>query len=160
MNFAQRSKISWHICRAACFVTLSLTAAQAATPSPKDAIEARQAGYKQMGEAMKALRAQLASAAPDKDLMVKAAQTIATIVPQQAALFPAGSGPEAGLQTDALPNIWTDRATFDARMSDLATEARTLVMTVQAGDPAAIASQVKATGATCGGCHRLFRAEH
>ena len=43
------------------------------------------------------------------------------------ALFAAGSGPTAGLSTDALPNIWTDRATFDGQMAKLIAESGKLV---------------------------------
>jgi len=91
--------------------------------------------------------------------MVAAAQTIATTARGQGKLFPAGSGPAPGVKTDALPNIWTDRATFDAQMAKLVVEADKLVAVTNSGDAAAIGAQAKATGAVCGGCHRKFRAE-
>lgn len=135
------------------------SATQAEAPSPRAAIEARQAGYKKMGDAMKAIRAQLQSASPNAEVMVLAAQAIAETAPKQASLFPVGSGSESGIQTGALPNIWTDHATFDSKATDLINESNKLLMVTKTGDSAAIAAQIKATGAACGGCHHLFRAE-
>lgn len=132
----------------------------AAAPTPQAAIAARQAGYKKMGAAMKALNDQLKSDAPAKAVMLDAARTIAATAPEQPKLFPAGSGASAGVKTDALPSIWTDRATFDAKMSQLLTESAKLVTVVNGGDVAAIRVQAKATGATCAGCHRQFRADN
>lgn len=137
-----------------------LTAAPAAAPAPKAAIAARQAGYKKMGAAMKALNDQLKSGAPVKATMVAAAQTIAATAREQSRLFPAGSGPTAGLSTDALPNIWTDRATFDGQMAKLIAESGKLVGVVNGGNVDAIRAQAKATGGTCAGCHRQFRADN
>lgn len=137
----------------------SLTAAPAAAPAPKAAIAARQAGYKKMGAAMKALNDQLKSGTPVKATMVAAAQMIAGTAREQPRLFPAGSGPTAGAPTDALPNIWTDRATFDGQMAKLIAESGKLVSTANSGTADAIRAQAKATGATCAACHRQFRAD-
>jgi len=145
---------------AATLPALALAAAPASAPSPQAAIAARQAGFKKMGAAMKALKAQLEAGAPAKDVMANAAHTIALTAPQQATLFPAGSGTSAGVKTDALPNIWTDRANFDALMVRLAAETGKLQAVATGGDVAAIAAQAKATGAACAACHRQFRADN
>lgn len=84
---------------------LALTMTAAATPSPQAAIAARQAGFKKMGAAMKALSDQLKTDAPAKDAMMAAARTIAVAAREQARLFPAGSGPSSGAKTQALPAI-------------------------------------------------------
>lgn len=143
--------------------TLALSAtALAATPAsltPQAAITTRQAGFKKMGAAMKALNDQLKADAPAKAVMVASAQTIAMAAREQGKLFPAGSGASAGVKTDALPAIWSDRANFDAQMSKLVAESAKLVTVTNGGDAAAIRVQTKATGAVCGGCHRQFRAE-
>ena len=128
--------------------------------SPQSAITVRQAGFKKMGAAMKALNEQLKSNAPAKNVIVAAAQTIAPTAREQAKLFPAGSGPAAGIKTDALPNIWTDRGTFDAQMNKLLVESARLVTVTNGGDMNAIRAQAKATGAVCAGCHRQFRADN
>ncbi|TPG47167.1 c-type cytochrome [Sphingomonas glacialis] len=142
---------------ALCATVLAGSLAAGAGPSTDAVIATRVAGFKKMGGAMKALNDQLKSGAPVKATMVAAAQTIAENARAQGKLFPAGSGPAAGVKTDALPNIWTDRATFDAQMAKLVTAADKLVAVANSGDAAAIGAQAKATGAVCGGCHRQFR---
>lgn len=137
-----------------------LTAALAAAPSPKAAIATRQAGYKKMGAAMKALNDQLKSATPAKAELVNAAQTLAMTARAQPALFPAGSGPAAGVATDALPNIWTERAAFDAQMAKMIAETGKLAGVANGGNADAIRAQAKAAGATCAACHRQFRADN
>ncbi|MBW8743579.1 MAG: cytochrome c [Sphingomonas sp.] len=139
---------------------LALAAVPAAAQSPQAIIAARQAGFKKMGAAMKVLKAQLDSGAPAKDVMANAARTIALTAPQQAKMFPAGTGASAGVKTDALPNIWTDRANFDALMVRLVGETAKLQAVAGGGDAAAIAAQTKATGAACAACHRQFRADN
>lgn len=134
-------------------------AAGPAAPSPQTAVAARQAGYKKMGAAMKALSDALKHATPERSTMAGAARTIATVAPGQASLFPAGSGASAGVKNDALPAVWADRASFDAQMKRLVAEAGKLVTVVNGGDVAAIRAQFKATGATCQSCHRQFRAD-
>jgi cytochrome c556 len=128
-------------------------------PAPQAAIAARQAGFKKMGGAMKTLGDQLKSGAPDKNVMVAATRTIALNAREQPKLFPTGSGPGAGAKTDALANIWTERAAFDTSANKLIAESTKLFAVANGGDPAAIQAQMKITGAVCGGCHRQFRAE-
>lgn len=143
---------------AATAIAASLTAAPP-PPSAQAFIAARQAGFKKMGAAMKALNDQLKGDAPPKAMMLTEAQTILAAAREQGKLFPAGSGISAGVKTDALPNIWSDRATFDGQMSKLVGETNKLVATTSGGDITAIRAQAKATGAVCGGCHRQFRAD-
>lgn len=150
--------------RAPVLKTLSIAALAglalaAAAPAPQAAIAARQAGFKKMGAAMKALNDQLKGDAPAKPAMTAAAQTIAATAREQGKLFPAGSGPGAGVKTDALPGIWSDRATFDGQMAKLIAESAKLVTVTNGGDAAAIRVQAKATGASCAACHRQFRAD-
>lgn len=143
---------------AATAIGTSLTAAPA-RPSAQAVIAARQAGFKKMGAAMKALNDQLKSDAPEKATMVGAAQTILAVAHEQGTLFPAGSDIAAGVKTDALPSIWSDRGTFDEQMSKLVGEADKLVAATSGGDITAIRAQARATGAVCGGCHRQFRSD-
>jgi cytochrome c556 len=131
----------------------------AAAPSATATIAAREAGFKKMGKAMKALSEQLKSSAPSKPAMVTAAQIIASTARGQGRLFPAGTGPAPGVKTEALAAIWTDKADFDAKMGQLVTESAKLEAVAKTGDAAAIGAQMKATGATCGACHRKYRAD-
>jgi cytochrome c556 len=131
----------------------------AAAPSPQATVATREAGFKKMGGAMKALNEQLKSDAPAKAVMLAAARTIATEARAQSKLFPAGTGPSASVKTDALANIWTDKATFDGQFKRTIAESDKLVSVVNGGDIGAIRAQVKATGGTCSTCHKQFRAD-
>lgn len=153
-------KIRYVATLAATLSALAITGTLASAASPQQtAIAARQAGYKKMGAAMKLLNDQLKTSAPSKDIMSGAARTIAMTAREQPKLFPAGSGPTAGVRTDALPDIWTDRATFDGQMNRLLAESGKLVAVVNSGNVDTIRAQVKATGGTCSACHRQFRAD-
>lgn len=128
-----------------------------AAPSADAIVAARHANFKKMGGAMKTLKDELGGSA-NKANMIAAAKTLAMTGRQQAGLFPVGTGP-ANVKTDALPVIWTDRATFDGNMKKMIAEADKLVAVAGSGDAAAIGAQFKAVGATCGACHRQFRKE-
>ncbi len=147
------------IATAALLAIGALAAAETPATAPPEAIAARQSGFKKMGAAMKALGDQLKSDTPATEAMLAAATTIAATASNQGALFPAGSGPAPGLVTAALPNIWTDRGTFDMQMASLVAQSGKLVAVAENGDVEAIRAQVKATGATCGACHHQFRAD-
>lgn len=134
--------------------TLAVAASPAAT-----AITTRQANFKKMGGAMKVLKDQLASGTIDKAQAVAAAKTLASVGRQQGALFPNGSGASAGVKTEALPAIWTNRATFDGAMKAYLAQADKLVVAANTGNAAAIGAQFKAVGGTCGSCHKQFRAD-
>ncbi|WP_067734815.1 c-type cytochrome [Novosphingobium naphthalenivorans] len=129
-----------------------------AAPSASTTIATRKANFKKMGAAMKALKGEL-SGTPDKAKVLEAAKTIAATGRVQGQLFPAGTGPSSGVETDALPAIWTNRAAFDADMTKLVTEADKLVAAANTGNAAAMQAQFKAVGGTCGSCHKQFRAD-
>jgi len=139
--------------------TLAAAPAIAAAPTPQSIVNARMAGMKKMGGAMKAIGEQLKTGAPDKAIVTAAAQTLTATAKAQGKLFPANTRPAAGLKTDALPAIWTDRKTFDADMAKLVSESTKLAAVAGTGDTATTGAQMKAVGATCGACHRQFRAE-
>jgi len=141
--------------RIAALAVLFSSPVMAAAPAPQEIANARIAGFKKMGAAMKAIK----TGALDKAKMLAAVQTIAATSKGQGKLFPAGTGPTAGIKTDALPGIWTSRATFDANMAKLVGESAKLVTVVGAGNAAAVDAQVKAVGAVCSACHRQFRAD-
>ena len=71
-------------------------------------------------------------------------------------LFPAGTGADK-VKTRAKPEIWKDKAKFDAGMGKLVAGLTAVEKAAKAGDASAMASAVKATQASCGGCHKPFR---
>ena len=71
--------------------------------------------------------------------------------------FPAGTGPDAKLETEALAPIWTDRAGFEKAAGDFEAAAANLVAKAEAGDADAFKAAFGGVGKTCGGCHDGFR---
>jgi len=78
------------------------------------AVATRQANFKQLGGAFKAINDQLKAGAPDMAVIKASAQKMKDLAAQEATWFPAGSGPEAGVKTGAKPEIWSDAAGFAA----------------------------------------------
>lgn len=71
-----------------------------------------------------------------------------------ALLFPEGTG--AG-KTDAKPEIWENRADFEARAGESQQAAQALLDAVESGDAGAIDTQFGELTQTCKACHRPFR---
>ena len=69
-------------------------------------------------------------------------------------MFPKGSG--LG-DTKAKPSIWKNWSKFEAATKDFVRESAKLVKVAESGDIKTFVQQVRATGKTCGGCHRHFR---
>ena len=84
------------------------------------------------------------------------AKAVAEIASNMPALFPAGSGVE---ESRAKPEIWEDqyKDAFQKDIKNLQAASEQLVAAVETGDPAKIGAALKATGGTCGGCHKQFR---
>ena len=70
------------------------------------------------------------------------------------AMFPKGTG--LG-NTKAKPTIWENWSKFESAVKDFERESAKLAKVAESGDMEALAKQVRATGKTCGGCHRNFR---
>jgi cytochrome c556 len=136
---------------------LAAGAAMAAGLTGAEAVKDRQAHYKEMGKAMKAIVEQLKSGAPDAAVIKVQTAVIdrnAKLIPTW---FPAGSGPETGVKMEALPIIWTDKADFSAKTHNFQMAAAKLNAVAQAGDAAAFPAAFKATGEACKACHEKFR---
>ena len=59
--------------------------------------------------------------------------------------------------TQALPAIWKNWSKFEDASKSFVRESEKLVKVAERGDIKAFAKQVRATGKTCGGCHKKFR---
>ena len=59
--------------------------------------------------------------------------------------------------TKAKSAIWGNWSKFESAVQDFERESAKLVKVAESGDMEALAKQVRATGKTCGGCHRNFR---
>lgn len=127
--------------------------------SPRAVVEARRATLKKMGAALKAIVEQLKTETPDNARMAIAAQFISSNAPHLMGWFPAGTGPDSGVDTDALPYIWKEREKFDALAGRLVSESKTLTTVLAATDLVAIKTQAKVVADACSTCHHSFRAD-
>ncbi len=120
-----------------------------------DPILVRQGGYDLMNAVTANMKRGVDSGADVKPFADDAAALAnwGTIIPT---LFPPGS--ETGHNTKAKPDIWSDRAGFDKAAADFTAAAKKLADAAKSGDKAAFADAFKATGATCGACHKTYRA--
>ena len=147
---------------AALLLTAGLTAGAAlaqdaaATPGGK-AVLARQAHYKELNGAFRAINDQLRIDAPDKAAIGANAAKMKALGADLPGWFPKGSGPEAGVKTAAKAEIWTDAEGFAAAATKLQGETAKLADVAAAGDMDAIKAQVRATGAACKNCHDKYR---
>lgn len=142
----------------AALVAITSTMAIAASPAAT-AVTTRQANFKKMGGAMKVLKDQISSGTISKPQAVAAAKTLAATGRAQQKLFPNGSGASAGVKTDALPAIWTNRVAFDGQMKAFVAQADKMVVAASSGNLDAVSAQFKAVGGTCASCHKQFRAD-
>jgi len=126
--------------------------------APADAVRERVAGYKALGETFKRMNDALRRN-PDVAQLRRAAVQISQSARQQYGWFPRGSGPGAGIRTDARPEIWSRRTEFRAAQDRFASQAAALQRATASGDLTAIRSEARKLGGTCKGCHDTFRAE-
>ena len=138
-------------------VGLGVAAGGAFAADQAAAVQARQQHFKDQGKAFKAVLDELKKDAPDKAVV---AANAAKLKASSAALptwFPKGSGPEAGVKTEAKPDIWSDAAGFAAAADRFKTEAAKFDQLAQAGDLDAVKADVRAVGGSCKNCHDKFR---
>ncbi len=109
-----------------------------------------------LGDAMKAIDAQVKSAAPDKAKITEAAQVVLATAKDIPGWFPAGTGPETGSGL-AKAEIWSMPQEFKAAADRMIAEAEKLAKAAATGQIADIDVQLKATIPACGGCHKPFR---
>lgn len=119
-------------------------------------IQGRQAAMMLSGTTMGALKSAIdAQQAPaTQRFNTRALARWAHTVP---AMFPAGSGEEAGVPTNAKPEVWTDRAGFEAKAAEYAAAADRLSELAQGEDAAAFAAQWTVVRQSCQSCHDGFK---
>lgn len=138
-------------------LALAPLAPLAAQGSPKATIEARQANFKAIAKANKGVQDALKSPRPSVEALRANAAELQNASERIATLFPAGTGPEAGVTTEALPAIWQKPAAFTEAVNKHVAAVRALNAAAKGGDVAAIRTAADAIGPTCKGCHDQFR---
>jgi cytochrome c556 len=121
-------------------------------------VHARQAHFKALGRATKALRDQIRRSHPDWSLVASEASRIERLASALPSWFPAGSGKGHGVRTRARAAIWAHPREFARAARTLLNRAQNLTRAAASHDARALASNSRTLGQACGGCHRRFRA--
>ncbi len=125
--------------------------------SPADLVKARQQGLKSLGAAFKIIRDELKGDSPDAAKIRKASAEIAQAAGAINNWFPAGTGPDAGVRTDARPDVWTDPAGFASARESFVREANKWIQLGNSTDAAAWKEGAASLGQSCKGCHDKYR---
>jgi cytochrome c556 len=128
-----------------------------AAPSPAQIIKARQAALDMSAITFAALKQAMESGA-DVSKFGYQAHALAGWAAALPTLFPTGTGEgQAGVDTKARPEIWSNRAGFEARAADYAATTAKLADFAKAGDAAGFASQLALVKKSCDACHTDFK---
>lgn len=144
-------------------VTLSFTSITIAANKPTsprgadEVIKQRQQNFEQIGGAFKTIRDEVRVRNPNMETITESANIINALAKELPTWFPAGSGPEAGVETEALPVIWTDQAGFAAAAQRLLEASTTFRSLAESGDASKVASGIPTLGGSCKNCHDNYR---
>lgn len=122
-------------------------------------IALRQDRFEELGDTFRTINQQLRLTEPDVTLIQASAAKVPTLTEGMETWFPEGTGPESGIETEALATIWETPEDFAQKVADHRAAATALAETATGGDLAAIAAAVQATGKTCGACHDVYRVD-
>ncbi len=122
-----------------------------------DAIRARQANFKEMARASKAIGDQLKARNPSIADIQASARILADHAPRILTWFPAGSGEETGARTRAKAEIWSNPEGFGEAAARFIATSETFNMIAGTGDVDAIRTAQADLGPSCRNCHDRFR---
>ena len=138
---------------------LALGAGPVLAAGAADVVRARINGFRELGASYKSVNDELRGGTPQPIVLQAAARQIRNTSSQMAGWFPAGSGPQAGVKTKALPAIWRDAAGFKAAQDAFARQSNAFNAAVASKNVNQIRATAKALGGTCASCHKQFRAD-
>ncbi|MEE8187849.1 MAG: cytochrome c [Kiloniellales bacterium] len=130
-----------------------------AVNEPQNVIKYRQAVMKAIGGHTGAIVGVVKGEVSYVDHVPAHARAIGDLSKQIGGLFPEGTSQFEFPNTRALPELWDDKAKFDAAVKALQAEAAKMVEVAGSGDLGAIGAQLQNLGKACGGCHKPFRAK-
>ena len=125
----------------------------------RQVIEARELHMKDLGGSLKSLRTQLRAGNPNLELIRFSVQEIQRASEDLPGWFPAGSGPQTGVEMRSLVEVWSDAEGFTAAANEFRRQAASLSEIARGSDVGAIQKQQIEVGRTCGDCHDVYRAE-
>jgi cytochrome c556 len=137
-------------------LAVGLSACTADAPNPASA---RQASFKRIAKANKAITEELKKPAPAVELLKTNAIILGELAPQVATWFPEGTGPQSGIETEAKPAIWQQKDAFRKAAGAFVTATQGLQAAAASGDIEQIKAAAPKVGGTCKGCHDTFRAK-
>jgi cytochrome c556 len=126
---------------------------------PQPVIEGRQAALRDIGGAFKGISDELKASSPSIPTISHYARQIDDLARQQKFWFPAGTGPEAQIETRAKPQIWQSPEEFRKAQSVFSQQVQKLVKAAESGNVATIQTQWRELGKSCKACHDEFREE-
>ncbi|MBC7895756.1 MAG: cytochrome c [Cytophagaceae bacterium] len=136
-------------------VLATMTAAVAQTPKPEDQLKLRKAAYTLMGYTFGSLDAMAGGKrAFNTDEAVRNAELLAQLATIPKGFF--GEGSDKG-ETRAKPEVWTNRADFDAKMDKMVQETGKLPQAARSADVATLKKAVQDVDAACSACHDDYR---
>jgi cytochrome c556 len=122
--------------------------------TPAKIVEARQdAMDANWTDYFKPIAGALRSASPDLALVATKAEQAGDHLKKLAQLFPPGTGRDVVPDTRAKPEVWTQRADFDAAMAALVDATKTMSDDAKRGDVEKVKADWTATAKACGACH-------
>lgn len=124
-----------------------------------NAVNGRQAGFREMGTAVKNIDAALADTEPFDREFLADVHNMETNAEQIPFWFPAGSGAESGLETCALATIWQSPDEFGRLAEQLVREMRVLTQAAERRDQQEFSRQFEVVTAVCDECHESYREE-
>jgi cytochrome c556 len=142
---------------ACALVALALAGTSVAAISGADAAKARKDHMKALGQSSKAIGQQLKGGSPDLAIVRAEAAKIDAAAKLVPTWFPAGSGPGAGVKTEALALVWTDPRGFRSKADALALAATRFDKVAQAGDASALGGAFHDVGQACKACHQTYK---
>lgn len=142
---------------AASFALCFSLAAQAAPPTKAEqALKYRKSLYQVIAWNFGPMSAMAQGKVPyDAKEFALRAERVAMIAPMLGEAFPPESKDVAG--SELKPEMWTNRADFDAKMKDLVDKSAALAKVARTGDFAKSKAAFFETGNTCKACHDKYK---
>ena len=140
--------------------TASVVTARVSGPKALQIMHQRHEAMEGLGKAMKALHREVESSSPFVPTVRAQTSIMAATAAKIPAMFPAGTGPEAG-KTRAKPEIWKQQDLFMRKSKDFLAAAQAIDAAAKSGDMNKVMALHDRLDQTCKACHDPFRApEH
>jgi cytochrome c556 len=140
-------------------VVAGAASAQQSTGPVNDVVAARKAAFSMSAVTVNAIKSGIDANAPlqSQGFAVSALKKWSHALP---GMFPSGTSvADLPGATAAKPEIWTDRAGFEAKAADYAAAVDHLSELAQANDVASFNAQFAVVRSACGSCHSVYRIE-